>query len=91
MIDKVEKKELTILPEEHEKKWNEWMGQIRDWCISRQIWWGHQCPAYYARFPEDAESKDAQEKPERWVIARSLEEATEKAKTRFQREDFTLE
>jgi valyl-tRNA synthetase len=53
LIEKVETKELTIIPDEHEKKWNEWMSQIRDWCISRQIWWGHQCPAYYIHFPED--------------------------------------
>lgn len=35
MIEKVEKKDLKLIPEEHEKKWNEWMGGIRDWCVSR--------------------------------------------------------
>ena len=90
LIEKVEKKELTIIPDEHEKKWNDWMSQIRDWCISRQIWWGHQCPAYYANFPEDQQAQDKEEISDRWVIARSMEEAKEKAKTKFGREDFTL-
>lgn len=35
MIDKVEKEELKIIPTEHKKYWNEWMGGIRDWCVSR--------------------------------------------------------
>lgn len=39
--------ELKIIPEVHTKIWYHWMGGIRDWCISRQLWWGHRIPAYF--------------------------------------------
>ena len=38
--------ELKIMPQEHEKTWFKWLDNIRDWCISRQLWWGHRIPAY---------------------------------------------
>jgi len=42
----VQEERLRIIPEIHIKTWNFWMEGIRDWCISRQLWWGHQIPAY---------------------------------------------
>jgi len=42
----VEKGETVIVPKNWEKTYFEWMHNIRDWCISRQIWWGHQIPAW---------------------------------------------
>ena len=38
--------ELAIEPEKYVKYWLDWTGDDRDWCISRQLWWGHQIPAY---------------------------------------------
>ncbi len=38
---------IKFIPERWEKNYLGWMENIRDWCISRQIWWGHQIPAYY--------------------------------------------
>lgn len=38
--------QIRIIPEVHKKTWVHWMENIRDWCISRQLWWGHQIPAY---------------------------------------------
>lgn len=43
----VKDKQLTILPERFEKTWYNWLENIHDWCISRQLWWGHRIPVYY--------------------------------------------
>ncbi|HET7852922.1 MAG TPA: valine--tRNA ligase [Candidatus Methylomirabilis sp.] len=45
----VEEGRVRIIPPQWEKNYFEWMQNIRDWCISRQIWWGHQIPAWYCR------------------------------------------
>eukprot|EP00962_Isochrysis_galbana_P010827 scaffold3013_cov113-Isochrysis_galbana.AAC.6 len=45
--DAVRSGELKIMPKEHEKTWYGWLDNIRDWCVSRQLWWGHRIPAYF--------------------------------------------
>jgi valyl-tRNA synthetase len=45
-IDAVKKGDTKIIPEIWTKTYFEWMNNIKDWCISRQIWWGHQIPAW---------------------------------------------
>ncbi len=43
----VEKGEIRIIPEHWKKVYLNWMSEIHDWCISRQLWWGHRIPAFY--------------------------------------------
>lgn len=46
-IDAVRNGQITIIPDQFQKVYLNWMDNIRDWCISRQLWWGHRIPAWY--------------------------------------------
>lgn len=46
-IDIVKKGEIKLIPGRFEKTYYNWMENIKDWCISRQLWWGHRIPAWY--------------------------------------------
>ncbi|MCC6632523.1 MAG: valine--tRNA ligase [Gammaproteobacteria bacterium] len=67
-IEAVEQGRIRFVPENWSKTYFEWMRNIRDWCISRQLWWGHQIPAWYdeagnvfvARSEADAQAKARQ-------------------------------
>jgi len=48
-IEAVKNKETEFVPERFEKIYFHWLENIRDWCISRQLWWGHRIPAYYCQ------------------------------------------
>ena len=45
--DSVRNEEARFIPKKYEKQYFNWLDNIQDWCISRQLWWGHQIPAYY--------------------------------------------
>ncbi|CAE7205115.1 valS1 [Symbiodinium natans] len=63
--------ELKIQPEFHHQTWYHWLENIQEWCISRQLWWGHRIPAYKVVKPVQAEEK--------WFTGRSAQEAAAKA------------
>ncbi len=48
-MEAVKKDEIRFVPKRYEKTYFNWMENIQDWCISRQLWWGHQIPAYYCK------------------------------------------
>lgn len=92
----VRSKELKIVPAEFEKTWFFWMENIRDWCISRQLWWGHRIPAYYVHIDGEGEGEGEgkgggeggipgrnSERKDRWVVGRTEAEAMAKAKEAF--------
>ena len=45
--DSVRNDEVRFIPKKYEKQYFNWLDNIQDWCISRQLWWGHRIPAYY--------------------------------------------
>ena len=60
-LEAVKNKELRLIPERMDKTYYNWLENIRDWCISRQLWWGHRIPAYYCQ--ECGEVVVAKEEP----------------------------
>ena len=56
----------------------------RDWCVSRQLWWGHRIPAYFVRVKDEAYlDKNDPSNSQRWVVARSEAEARTLASKKF--------
>ena len=86
-IKAVEDGEIVIRPESAEKSYFRWMRGINDWCLSRQLWWGHQCPAYLVQI-EGKEIDDSDDNY--WVTGRTEEEARKKAESKFPGQKFTL-
>jgi valyl-tRNA synthetase len=84
----VESGELKIHPASSEKVYKHWMNNIQDWCLSRQLWWGHQIPAYFVKI-EGEEGNKADD--EMWITGRTEEEAQKKAGAKFSGKKFTLE
>uniref|UniRef100_A0A673HCZ5 Valine--tRNA ligase, mitochondrial n=1 Tax=Sinocyclocheilus rhinocerous TaxID=307959 RepID=A0A673HCZ5_9TELE len=74
----VEEGDLQIIPHFYTKMWKSWLSNSSDWCISRQLWWGHQIPAYRVTLEN---SKDTEE--EQWVWGRSAAEARQRAAVKF--------
>ena len=68
-----------FVPERWMKVYRDWLVKIKDWCISRQLWWGHQIPAWYVVSATNGEIGDNTP----FVVACNEEEATEKAKQQY--------
>ena len=85
-IKAVQDGEIKILPEYAEKNYFRWLESINDWCLSRQLWWGHRPPAYFVEI--EGETKDDVE--DRWVTGRTEADAYQKAQTKFPGKKVTL-
>ena len=71
-IEAVEKGEIKFTPENYDKTYFEWMRNIHDWCISRQLWWGHRIPAWHCAGMR-ADHCCARERPQRASTAAATE------------------
>ncbi len=82
-VEAVRDGRLKIRPEFHKKTWNAWLENIRPWCVSRQLWWGHRIPAYFATTKAEACAealdRNAESAKHRWIVARSEADARAKA------------
>ena len=74
--------ELKFYPAKYKNTYNNWLSNIQDWCISRQLWWGHRIPAYYLSAP-NAEVEE-------FVVAETPEEALRLAKEKTGNDNLTL-
>lgn len=78
-LEVVEKGEIKFYPQRYVNTYRHWLENIRDWNISRQLWWGHRIPAYfYGKGIDD------------FVVAETLEEALESAKLKTRNSQLTL-
>lgn len=81
-LEDVKSGKLKIIPDFQKALWNHFLENIRDWCVSRQLWWGHRCPAYLVHIDGVLENPETHNN-EHWVAASSDEEAIEKAMKKF--------
>lgn len=87
-IKAVKDGDIKIRPETAERSYFRWLEDINDWCISRQLWWGHRCPVYFAKV--EGENSDINDE-KLWFSGRTQAEAEEKAKKALPGKTFTLE
>lgn len=78
---------IKIHPESAEKNYYQWMEKIQDWCLSRQLWWGHRAPAYFVEV--EGESGDRSD-GNLWVCGQDEAEARTKAEKKFPGKTFKL-
>ncbi|CCD22630.1 uncharacterized protein NDAI_0A04740 [Naumovozyma dairenensis CBS 421] len=87
-IKAVRNGDITITPRSSEAEYFHWLENIQDWCISRQLWWGHRCPVYFIKV--EGQENDPND-GSYWVAGRNIEEAQKKANAKFPDTKFTLE
>ena len=78
-LNEIDSKKPSFIPPRWEKVYKDWLENINDWCISRQLWWGHQIPAWYIL----DESQDSIEQNTPYIVARNEEDALIEANKKF--------
>ncbi|MFD1259317.1 valine--tRNA ligase [Entomomonas asaccharolytica] len=72
-IEAVEDGRIQFVPKQYENMYFAWMRNIQDWCISRQLWWGHQIPAWYDEQGQVYVGRDEQEVRQQYNLANSIQ------------------
>jgi valyl-tRNA synthetase len=88
-VDAVDSGELKILPEFHKQTWHSFLDEdkIRQWCISRQLWWGHQIPAWKVEeCAKGAAFLEGSQEGELWFCGENEKEAWQKAEKKLGKE-----
>ncbi|MBR5748077.1 MAG: valine--tRNA ligase [Prevotella sp.] len=70
--------EMHFYPQKYVNTYKNWLENIQDWCISRQLWWGHRIPAYY--YPDKSDNSEDSENSDNFVVAETAEKALELAR-----------
>ena len=78
---------IKFYPTKYVTTYRNWLENIQDWCISRQLWWGHRIPAY---FISENENDNENENEEKYVVALTKEEALKKAQEKYGK-DITID
>ena len=78
-LNEIDSKRPSFIPPRWEKVYKDWLENINDWCISRQLWWGHQIPAWYVL----DESQDSIEQNTPYIVAINEEDALIEANKKF--------
>nr|POE49579.1 valine--trna ligase, mitochondrial [Quercus suber]POF20073.1 valine--trna ligase, mitochondrial [Quercus suber] len=87
-VEAVKNGSIKLQPATAENSYYRWMENVEDWCLSRQLWWGHQIPAYYVKLEDGpAYDKDA----EYWICGETEQEVRAKAEKKFPGKKFELE
>ncbi|CAA6663652.1 unnamed protein product [Spirodela intermedia] len=82
-------KKIEIIPKQYALEWKRWLENIRDWCISRQLWWGHRIPAWYVTLDDD-KFKEVGSYDDHWVVGRDEDEALLEANKLFSGKNFKI-
>ncbi|KAK9015180.1 hypothetical protein V6N11_006297 [Hibiscus sabdariffa] len=82
-------RKLEFIPKQYTAEWKRWLDNIRDWCISRQLWWGHRIPAWYVTL-EDDEQKELGAYNDHWIVARDEEQALAEARKKHSGRKFEM-
>ncbi len=93
-VEAVKNGSVRFVPERWSKIYFNWMNNIQDWCISRQLWWGHRIPAYYLKGNGEQGTGNGEQgtgKEEQFFVAETPELALEKAKAATGNGSLTLD